>query len=61
MSKNDYFSFKMEKNVDSLVAYQMKYLVMIETMYKKCIFKKYTLISHTQCIKKLKLYKALGH
>ena len=49
----------MEKNVDSPVAYQAKYLVMVETMYKKYIFKKYTLISPTQCIKKLKLYTAL--
>lgn len=55
------FHLEWKKNVDSLVAYQVKYLVMVQTMYKKYIFKKYTLISHTQCIKKLKLYKALGH
>lgn len=61
MSKNDHFLFRMEKNVDSPVAYQAKYLVMVETMYKKYIFKKYTLISPTQCIKKLKLYTALRH
>ena len=41
MSKNDHFSFRMEKNVDSLVAYQAKYLVMVETMYNKYIFKKF--------------------
>ena len=38
MSKNDHSSFRMEKNGDSLVAYQVKYLVMVDTMYKKYIF-----------------------
>lgn len=53
------FHLEWKKNVDSLVACQINYLVIVETMYEKHII--LTVKLHIQCIKSLKLQKALGN